>query len=307
MDNVLSKLISADFLNEESKAEITKAFTESIETMKVSLREEIEAEVKSQLVLEWTEQRDKLIESLDETLNSALDAELTELKSDIAEWQDLKVKYAKDLVEAKKELAKKTQTDLDELVDKLDTFLEDVLITEFDELREDLELAQQNDFGRKIFESFSTEYQKSFFSTDDLGKQVKTLESKLDKEKAITKRLTEDRQANIREKEMARVLSNLTGDKAEQMAILLKTVETNRLDEMYAVYIPKILKESKPDTVEKTIKDKIVESVNKPTGVKRVIDGNKQQVISTIVENKTVTKATDSEMDSIRRRAGIKA
>ena len=84
MDNVLSKLISADFLNEESKAEITKAFTESIETMKVSLREEIEAEVKSQLVLEWTEQRDKLIESLDETLNSALDAELTELKSDIA-------------------------------------------------------------------------------------------------------------------------------------------------------------------------------------------------------------------------------
>ena len=58
---------------------------------------------------------------------------------------------------------------------------------------------------------------------------------------------------------------------------------------------------------QKTIKDKIVESVNKPTGVKRVIDGNKQQVISTIVENKTVTKATDSEMDSIRRRAGIKA
>ena len=244
MDNVLSKLISADFLNEESKAEITQLFTESIETMKVNLREEIEAEVKAQLVLEWTEQRDKLIESLDETLNTALDAELNELKADIAQYTDLKVKYAQDLVEAKKALAKKAQADLDTLVDKLDSFLEDVLVTEFDELREDLELAQQNDFGRKIFESFSNEYQKSFFSTDTLGKQVKTLESKLDKEKAITKRLTEDRAAHLREKEMTRVLANLTGDKAEQMAILLKTVETNKLDEMYNVYIGKILKES---------------------------------------------------------------
>jgi hypothetical protein len=306
MDNVLSKLISADFLNEESKAEITQLFTESIETMKVNLREEIEAEVKAQLVLEWTEQRDKLIESLDETLNTALDAELNELKDDIAQYTDLKVKYAQDLVEAKKELAQKTQADLDTLVDKLDSFLEDVLITEFDELREDLELAQQNDFGRKIFESFSNEYQKSFFSTDDLGKQVKTLESKLDKEKAITKRLTEDRAAHLREKEMTRVLANLTGDKAEQMTILLKTVETQKLDEMYNLYIGKILKESTDkQPIEKVIKDKIVESVNKPNN-QRVVDGNKKEV-TTIVESTLVQKTTDSEMNAIRRRAGISA
>lgn len=306
MDNVLSKLISADFLNEESKAEISKLFTESIEQMKVSLREEIEAEVKADLVVEWTEQRDKLIESLDETLNTALDAELSELKQDIAEWQDLKVKYAADLVEAKKQIAKKTQEDLDVLVDKLDTFLEDVLIAEFDELREDLELAQQNDFGRKIFESFSNEYQKSFFSTDNLGKQVKTLEAKLEKEKALSKRLTEDRQAANREKEMKRVLSNLSGDKAEQMEILLKNVETQKLDEMYALYIPKILKEStQQKTVEKVIKDKIVESVSKQNS-QRVVDGNKKPV-STIVENKTiVTQAESAALDALRRRAGIK-
>lgn len=302
MDNVLSKLISADFLNEESKAEITQLFTESVEAMKVTLREEIEAEVKADLVLEWTEQRDKLIESLDETLNNTLDAELDELKSDIAQYTDLKIQYAQDLVEAKKALAQKTQADLDTLVDKLDSFLEDVLITEFDELREDLELAHQNDFGRKIFESFSNEYQKSFFNTNDLGKQVKALESKLEKEKNIIKRLTEDRAAHLREKEMTRVLANLTGDKAEQMAILLKSVETQKLDEMYNVYIGKILKESTDaQQIEKVIKNKIVESVNRPNN-QRVVDGNKKQV-TTIVE--TAQKTINSEMDIIRRRAGI--
>lgn len=257
MDDILKQLISSELLSEETKNEIAEGFTNAVEEMRSTLREEIEADVKTQLVQEWTTQRNALIESIDEMVTAALEEELSELKSEIDSYRDLEVEYAQRITEEKEKMATVLAEEIDTLVDKLDQFLELRLEAEFSELKEDISEAKQNLFGRKIFESFAREYTKNFVDEESLQSQVNVLESQLanlqkklaeDKEiaeKAISES-TKKAEALAHEKALLETLAPLTGSKREQMAILLSNVATEKLSEAYSMYIGRILKEDKP-------------------------------------------------------------
>lgn len=243
MDEILNKLLQSELLSEETKAEITQEWTASVETFKTQVREEVSMEVRAELSEQWISEREELVSKVDAFVAEALTKEIAELKGDIERFRDLEAEYTQKLVEEKHKLAAEVADELDALVDKIDTFFEMRLTAEIDELKEDLEIVKQNEFGRRMFEAFASEYSKHYVDEDAVQSQLSAAEQKLaDAEQALAE--SEEKIASmLREAKMEQILSPLTGKKREQMAMILKNVDTSRLEESYKFFIGRILKE----------------------------------------------------------------
>jgi len=243
MDEILNKLLQSELLSEETKAEISEQWTASVEAFKTQVREEVSGEVRAELASQWITERDELISKVDEFVAEALTNEIEELKGDIERFRDLEAEYALKLVEEKHKMAGEVAQELDALVDKIDQFFEMRLAAEMEELKEDIEVVKQNDFGRKIFEAYAQTYATNYVDDDSVQSKLVVAESKLEEAEAQLAALEEERNKMIREAKMEQVLSPLTGKKREQMAMVLKNVDTGRLEESYKFFISRILKE----------------------------------------------------------------
>ena len=243
MNEILSKLLESELLSEDTKAQISEQWTTSVEAFKKQIREETQNEVRLQLSEQWIAERDELVGKVDSLVSEALQAELAELRGDVERFRDLEAEHAEKLVEQKYEMANEVAAELDTLVDKIDAFFEARLQAEMEELKEDLEQVKKNEFGRRIFEAFAGEFSKSHVDENATQQRLNVAESKLaDAEQLLAEREQELNQM-IRETKMEQILAPLTGKKREQMAMMLKTVDTDRLQESYKFFIGRILKE----------------------------------------------------------------
>lgn len=290
MDEILQKLLQSELLSEETKAEISEQWTTSVEAFKTSVREEVSIAVRSELAEQWINERDELINKVDGFVAEALTREIEELKGDIERFRDLEAEYAEKLVEEKHKLAAEVASEIDGLVDKIDAFFEVRLAAELEELKEDLDVVKQNEFGRKMFEAFATTYATSFVDEDSVQAQLVVTESKLaDVEKQLAA-LEDERNKMIREAKLEQVLAPLTGKKREQMAMVLRSVETSRLEESYKYFIGRILKEGEESAP-------AAKTLTEGTDVKTtLVTGNTEQP--------STTTGTD-RLDEMRRLAGI--
>lgn len=243
MDEILNKLLESELLSEETKAEISEQWTESVETFKAQVREEVSGEVRSELASQWISERDELITKVDGFVAEALTNEIDELKGDIERFRDLEAEYAEKLVEEKHKLAGEVAEELDSLVDKIDAFFEMRLSAEMEELKEDIDVVKQNDFGRKIFQAYASTYANHYVDEDAVQSRLVVAESKLADAEAALQDLEEERNKMIREAKLEAILSPLTGKKREQMSMVLKGIDTSRLEESYKFFIGRILKE----------------------------------------------------------------
>lgn len=288
MDEILKKLLQSDVLSEETKAEISAQLTEHIESFKEQVREEVSGQVRLELAEQWAAERDELISKVDAFVAEALTNEIAELRGDVDRFRDLEAEFAEKLVEEKHKLAEEVAAELDGLVDKIDQFFEVRLNAELEELKEDLEVVKQNEFGRKIFEAFAETFGVQYANEDSAHGRLTIVESKLaDAEEALAER-EEELNKMIREAKMEKVLAPLTGKKREQMAMVLRNIETSRLEESYKFFIGRILKEE-----ESSAKPVIAESKTTNT----VVTGN--PVIAESVQGGKTT------LDNLRRLAGI--
>jgi len=243
MDEILQKLLQSELLSEETRAEISEQWTAAVETFKTQVREETSMAVRAELAEQWIVERDELVTKVDSFVADALIKEMTELKADIERFRDLEAEYAEKLVEEKHKLAEEVASELDQLVDKIDAFFEVRLAAELDELKEDLDIVKQNEFGRRIYEAFASTFAVAHVDEDSSATQLKIAEAKLaDIEKALASS-EEQRLAMVRESKLEKLLTSLTGKKREQMEMVLKNVETDRLEESYKFFIGRILKE----------------------------------------------------------------
>lgn len=277
MDEILQKLLQSELLSEETKTEIATQWNESVESYKKQLKEEAIMEVRAELAEQWTQERDELIEKIDGFVAEHLQNEIVELKDDIDRFRDLEAEYAEKLVEEKHELAKTLAGELDELVDKMDAFFELRLSEELEELKEDLDVVKQNDFGRRMFEAFIDEYSKNYVNEDSVESKLNAAEQKL---KDVEKRLSEKEEKlgqMIREAKMKEVLSPLSGKKKEQMEFILKNVETNKLQEAYNYFINRVLKE---ETTVDTKTEVITENKKEEETVVATGDDKQETVIT---------------------------
>jgi hypothetical protein len=294
MDEILQKLLQSELLSEETKAELSEEWTTTVEAFKSQVREEVSVTVRSELAEQWIAERDDLVTKVDGFVAAALLKEVTELKHDIERFRDLEAEYAEKLVEEKHKLAEEVATELDQLVDKIDSFFEVRLGQEIDELKEDIAIVKQNEFGRKIFEAYASTFAAAHIDEDSVQAELQVTEAKLkDAEQALA--ASEDaRNTMVRESTMNKILANLTGKKREQMEMVLKGIETSRLEESYKFFIGRVLKEE----VEAPAPIALTEAVDEKKTT--VVTGNVP------VEPAAAVEKLDESLVQLQRLAGIK-
>lgn len=244
MDELLQKLLEAEVLSEDTKKELEGAFQtkldEAIEAAKQSAADDVRAELTEQ----WVGERDTLVEAVDAKVDDYLAREVEELKEDIERFRDLEAEYAEKLVEAKAAMSDELKDDLMELVEKVDSFLEMRLSAEIEELKEDLDIQRQNDFGRRMFEAVADEYAMNFADDESAEMSLREAQERL----ADTQEALEESE-NLRKEverviEMERILAPLGGRQHEVMEAILKTVPTEQLEEGYKTFISRVIRES---------------------------------------------------------------
>ena len=205
--------------------------------------------------------------------------------------------------EEKEKLAQMLGEQLNQLVDKLDAFLEVRLDEEMSELTEDIADVKKLEFGRKIFEAVEAEFKK--FRKGDLSDVEQDLAEATDRLADAEKRLADiehERLAEARNSKMDELLSALSGNAKEQMKIILSNVSTEKLDEAYKVYIGRVLKESVVD-VKKDVAQPakvVVESKKiEAAPVAKIVTGNEE-----LLEQVEDVKPSD-QLSRMRTLAGL--
>lgn len=231
----------------------------------------------------------------------SLSKEIAEFYEDKKDLAETKVRLVR---EAKEHLAKvksKFITDATKIVAET---VEKGLTKEMTQLKEDIDTARKNDFGRKIFESFASEYTNSYLNEkSETAKLLKVVGLK-DKQLAEAKqmagqaiKLVESKDTEIkiandtakRKEVMNELLSPLNQGQREIMADLLESVQTEKLHKSFDKYMPSVIAGNTPA---KETKATLTEGTQ--------ITGNKQT--NDIDASPSVT---DNVVD-IRRLAGLK-
>ena len=193
------------------------------------------------------------VAKLESFIVDALAKEIAEFhsdKKDLAETKVRLVRESKAKFEAvKKEFIARSAKIIEETVSK-------GLKSEMTQLREDIEAARKNDFGRRIFESFASEYAASHLNekseTAKLLKAVAQKQAELEEAAKIVadaQKLVESKERelriikeqNQRKDIMSEWLGPLGGDKREVMGSLLESVQTEKLRATFDKYLPAVM------------------------------------------------------------------
>jgi hypothetical protein len=280
----------------EAKARYAVAMRENTKLVKKFVAESLAKEV-SELHEDQKEMAKKFA-VLEEFIVEQLAKELAEFQEDKKDLAETKVRLVR---EAKAHFAKVKQTFIERTTKLVAETVEKGLKSEIHQLKEDIEVARKNDFGRKVFEAFSSEYLNSHLNEKSESKKLlKVLEAK-DKQLAEAKKLTakavqiaESKGAEVkrlaesreREKVMNELVAPLSKDQRAIMTDLLESVQTSRLRSAFEKYIPAVIDGKSP------AKQKAVLSEGKE------ITGNR--------ENSSIKQASDSNVFDIKRLAGLK-
>lgn len=228
------------------------------------------------------------------------------LSKEIAEFHADK----KDLAETKVKLVRESKAKFEQVksdfIAKSAKLVEGVVKTklnsEISQLKEDIESARRNDFGRRIFESFASEYASSHLNEkSETAKLLKLVQQKEEELAEASKTIQEkdaiveskDREIRIakdmasRKEIMSELLNPLTGEKRTVMSELLESVQTSKLTSAFEKYLPAVMAGDAPKS-----KATLVEG--------KEVTGDKPQANTISSEDKTAA------IYDIRKLAGLK-
>ena len=251
MDELLKKLLEAEILTTETKEELSEAFSKHIEKALAEAKEETETQVRADLTEQWIKEREVLIEAIDGKVGQYLEAEVSDLKEDVSRFRDLEAEFAEKIVESRASMAEELKDDMAKLVESIDGFLKVQIDTEFKELHEDIEEVKKNQFGRKIFESFMSEFNNNFIDEESTQAKLHEATAKLIEANNTIEETTSTNSTLLREAKMNELLAPLNGYQKEVMGTILQPTATEKLDETYKKFIGRIMKESVEHSSEK--------------------------------------------------------
>jgi hypothetical protein len=216
----------------------------------------------------------------------------------------------KSVIEAKVRLVAEAQAKQEELrkafVERSARLVKESIGTklesELTQLKEDIQIARENNFGRRLFEAFASEFAVTHLNENREVQKLQDIIAAKDKQlqEAVqvadeVKTLVESKEREIkmikessdRKERMESLLKSLNKDKAAIMGQLLENVQTDRLQTAYEKYLPAVLNNG---TV-RTGKTVIAESRTEVTGDKTA---------------KVSATDTNDNVIEIKRLAGLK-
>ena len=202
---------------------------------------------------------------LEEFVVNALAKEIKEFQEDKKGVVETKVKL---VTEAKKQMAKLKETFIQKSAKIVQEAVTKKLGEEMKQLKDDISKAREQNFGKKIFEAYASEYQNSYLNeksetskllkvVDETTLKLATAEKAVKEKNAVieSKNAESKRQADLMERKetMAELLKPLSKAKSEVMKQLLESVQTVSLQASFDKYLPHVMSD-KPFLTVKTNK-----------------------------------------------------
>lgn len=316
---------------EHDKGVMVEALDKMVtESLQAEIREF--ADEKAQLAADRVRFNQRMTESagkFDQFLVSKLAEEIKELRSDRKQYknsvnvlekfvvntlaEEIKefAKDKQDVVETKVRLVAEAKGKLEELqqqfVAKSAALVKESvakkLESELTQLKEDIQVARENNFGRRLFEAFASEFAITHLNENN---EIQKLRTEIEAQKQAvaearaqaeeTTKLVESKDREIRiikesqerQQTLNELLKPLNKDKQAVMRDLLESVQTAKLQTAYEKYLPAVLNNG---TVPKAEKQMVVESRKEVTGDKSA---------------KVSAEVNDNNVFEIKRLAGLK-
>jgi len=228
-----------------------------------------------------------------------LTKELAEFQED---KQDLIATKVKLVAEAKDKFADLKKNFITRSGQAISEAVDHTLRAEISQLKEDIAESQKNNFGRKLFEAFASEFSATHLNENAEMRKLKTTLDEMQQSLEEANKLAEQKAAIVesKEKEIAAInesiarnetlnelLAPLSKDKARVMSDLLESVGTTKLKASFDKYLPSVMNSNKS----------------------AMLNESKQSIISEVTGNRTakVLEAdNEGNIVEIKRLAGLK-
>lgn len=263
IDKMLSDRLAAEMkeLHEDKKslAEAKVAYQTRIAEDAKKLEGFVIQQLGKELV-EFQGDRKKVSENFSKLENFVVHALAKEISEFAADKQDLAETKVKLVREARSKFEDIKQNFIKRSAKVVETAVTQKLTTEITQLKEDIDSARNNDFGRKIYEAFAQEFAGSYLNekseTSKLLKIIDKKEQELAEAKQVVAEkahLVESTQREIRvtkdlmerKSVMSELLAPLDASKREIMKELLESVQTQKLTESFDKYLPAVMEGQK--------------------------------------------------------------
>ena len=284
----------------EDRAKFVARMQESSGTFDQFLVKTLSEEIK-ELKSERADQQ-ALVGKLEEFVTSQLSEEISDFQKDRQDVVETKVRLVKEAREQFTNLKAKFVKHTSQAVNEAVT---GYLKGEMNQLKEDIQIAKENTFGRKIFETFATEFSSSHLNENQKIKELEAAVHAAAAEVAQINESLEEKTKIVESKEQEIALINegverketlntllkpLNKDKAAIMTDLLESVQTAKLQTAFDRYLPAVL--DGKSMIKESKKSVIKENRTEMTG-------NKEQ------KTVQVEEGNDNIVD-IRKLAGLK-
>ena len=229
------------------------------------------------------------LEKLEAFVVKALAQEITEFAQDKRKVVETQVRLVS---EARVKLESLKQRFVKESAAKMTASVSKHLKAELGQLREDIKVARENNFGRRIFEAYAAEFGATHLNEKAEVRNLHAVIAEKDQKLAEAVKLATKakvlveskereirmiKESNVRQNTMEELLSPLNDEKREVMKNLLESVQTDRLKSAFEKYLPAVL-ENRPAKTQRVI----TENVTAVTGDKSapaVADEDRNNVI----------------------------
>ena len=303
IDRMLSERLAeeiAEFVEDrkqlaEQKAKYAVAMRQNAGLMKEFVTRQLAAEVKE--LHEDQVQMAQKFKTLEKFVVEALAQEIAEFHTDKKDIVETKVRLVR---EGKQAFARVKEQFIKRAAELVENTVAQTLTKEIGQLKEDIESARRNDFGRKIFEAYASEYQNSYLSEkSETAKLLKVIDLK-ELEVAAAKNavaearlISESKEAEIkmlkesveRKSIIDELVAPLATSQKAIMTELLESVQTTKLRSNFEKYLPAVIAGEAPQK-----KKALVEA--------KEITGNKET-------NSVSSSQSDGNIFDIRRLAGL--
>ena len=241
------------------------------------------------------------VAKLEKFVIHALAEEIKEFDQDKKAVVETKVKL---VAEAKQKLAELQGQFVKRSATLVKEAVANNLGSELAQLKEDIQTARENMFGRRLFEAFASEFAVTHLSENkEFAKLKAELETKdqviAEGQKAIAEKeaLVESKNREVkvitesitRKEKLAELFKPLNKEKADVMSSLLEGVQTERLQTAYEKYLPAVLNNGSA----------------KPKAEKPVLAESRMEVTGDKSAKTTVSEINNNVVE-IKRLAGLK-
>jgi hypothetical protein len=222
----------------------------------------------------------------------ALAREIQEFASDKRDVVETKVRLVR---EARSKLEGLKARFVKESAEKMSQAVSKHLKSELSQLQEDIKIARENNFGRRIFEAYASEFGATHLNEKAEVRKLYSALSHRDKQLAEAIKLAQRakvvveskereiriiKESNERDSTMEMLLAPLNKEKQDVMRNLLESVQTTRLKNAFEKYLPAVL-EDRSVKASKVI----TENVSVATGDKSV-PSSQQEDRSNVIDLK---------------------